>query len=116
MWCSQQTRHARRLYVGGIGDEDENVRSPCSLWRIIIATSNAWAAGMPSHVQDLAQFFNEVISKALHKDFSPENSPVLNVYINRERRFAFVELNNIELTTACMALDGENEGAQWQFE
>jgi splicing factor U2AF subunit len=30
----------------------------------------------------------------------------MTVYINRERNFAFVELNTIELTTACLQLDG----------
>ena len=41
--------------------------------------------------------------QALHK---PGENPVMTVYINRERNFAFVELNTIELTTACLQLDG----------
>ena len=28
------------------------------------------------------------------------------VYLNLERKFAFVEFKTIELTTACLALDG----------
>jgi splicing factor U2AF 65 kDa subunit len=33
-------------------------------------------------------------------------SPVLGVYINHDKCFAFVELNSVELTTACCELDG----------
>ena len=32
--------------------------------------------------------------------------PILSVYINRERRFAFVEFKTMEICTACMGLDG----------
>jgi hypothetical protein len=32
--------------------------------------------------------------------------PVVSVFINREKSFAFVELQTIELTTACCKLDG----------
>lgn len=74
---SQQTRHARRLYVGGIGDVNEN---------------------------EISEFFNDVIDRALGE--RQEGGAVVSVYINRERHFAFVELKSIELTTACMNLDG----------
>ncbi|TDH65170.1 uncharacterized protein CCR75_000618 [Bremia lactucae] len=74
---SQQTRHARRLYVGGIGEIAE---------------------------PEITAFFNDVIDRALEEK-QPGGS-VVSVYINRERHFAFVELRTIELTTACMNLDG----------
>lgn len=74
---SQQTRHARRLYVGGIGDVNE---------------------------AEISEFFNDVIDRALGE--RQEGGAVVSVYINRERHFAFVELKSIELTTACMNLDG----------
>lgn len=74
---SQQTRHARRLYVGGIGDVNET---------------------------EITEFFNDVIDRALGE--RQEGGAVVSVYINRERHFAFVELRTIELTTACMNLDG----------
>lgn len=74
---SQQTRHARRLYVGGIGEVGE---------------------------QEITEFFNDVIDRALGE--RTEGGAVASVYINRERHFAFVELRSIELTTACMNLDG----------
>ncbi|KDO24583.1 hypothetical protein SPRG_10114 [Saprolegnia parasitica CBS 223.65] len=74
---NQHSRHARRLYVGGFGDVPE---------------------------QEIERFFNEVIDKALGE--RQEHGSVVSVYINRERHFAFVELKSIELTTACMELDG----------
>lgn len=74
---SQQTRHARRLYVGGIGEVSE---------------------------PEITEFFNDVIDRALGE--RTEGGWVVSVYINRERHFAFVELRTIELTTACMNLDG----------
>lgn len=73
----QQTRHARRLYVGGIGEVAEH---------------------------EISVFFNDVIDRALGE--RQEGGAVVSVYINRERHFAFVELKSIELTTACMNLDG----------
>ena len=32
--------------------------------------------------------------------------PIISVYINRERRFAFLEFKTMEICTACLALDG----------
>jgi splicing factor U2AF 65 kDa subunit len=75
--AQQQTRHARRLYVGGIGDVQE---------------------------PEIQAFFNDVIDRALGE--RQDGGAVVSVYINRERHFAFVELKTIELTTACMNLDG----------
>lgn len=76
----QQTRHARRLYVGQL---PENVNE--------------------TEVHD---FFRNCIAEALGS--RDEDDPILSVYINRERRFAFVEFKTMEMTTACMALDGIN--------
>ncbi|ETN05010.1 hypothetical protein F442_13867 [Phytophthora nicotianae P10297] len=80
---SQQTRHARRLYVGGIGEISE---------------------------AEITAFFNDVIDRALGE--KQEGGSVVSVYINRERHFAFVELRSIELTTACMNLDGVSYNGQ----
>ena len=76
---SQQTRHARRIYVGGIpaGYADEDT---------------------------LKSFLNAVISKGLNEE--NDNSYVLSVYINQKKCFTFVEFKSIELTTACLELDG----------
>jgi splicing factor U2AF 65 kDa subunit len=74
----QQTRHARRLYVGnlppGMGEDE------------------------------LHRLFREAIDEAAGAPL-PED-PILSVYINQERRFCFLEFKTVEMTTACMALDG----------
>lgn len=82
----QQTRHARRLYIGQL----------------------------PPYVteQELHDFFRSAIEQAVLPS-SPgtvngklEEDPILSVYINHERRFCFLEFKTVEMTTACMALDG----------
>jgi splicing factor U2AF subunit len=74
----QQTRHARRLYVGnlppGMGEDE------------------------------LHRLFREAINEA--SDAPLPVDPILSVYINQERRFCFLEFKTVEMTTACMALDG----------
>lgn len=76
---AQQTRHARRIYVGGIPpnliDED-----------------------------GLRNFLNSVIARGLNEE--NDESYVLSVYINQKKCFAFVELKAIELASACLELDG----------
>lgn len=76
----QQTRHARRLYVGGIppGTVD----------------------------QDLDNYFNMIVSRASAPHVLEGGPPVIQIYINPDKCFAFVELSSIELTTACLGLDG----------
>jgi len=74
-----QTRHARRIYVGGIP---------------------------AAHCDEeaLKSFINSVICKGLGDD--GDSSYVLSIYVHQQKCFAFVELNSIELTTACLELDG----------
>jgi len=74
-----QTRHARRLYIGQLPLEVNE--------------------------QEVHKFFREAISVATGPASSTED-PILSVYINRERRFAFVEFKTMEICTACLALDG----------
>ena len=74
----QQTKNARRLYVGGIPAGTEEI--------------------------EITRFFNDLITKATGG--TEGACPVLSVYINHEKCFAFVELNSVELTTACCQLDG----------
>eukprot|EP01041_Mallomonas_annulata_P007598 gene7598-15567_t len=76
----QQTRHARRLYMGGI------------------------PAGTTEN--EVTLFFLDIIARALSKDSPEAINPVIQVYINHDKCFAFVELKSIELTTACCQLDG----------
>jgi len=73
------SRHARRLYVGGI------------------------PVGQTSEDQ-LKSFFNSVITRCLEDD--SETSHVLSVYMNHKKCFAFIELKTIPLTTAALDLDG----------
>jgi splicing factor U2AF subunit len=54
---------------------------------------------------DISGFFTDVIAKAVAPGYV-EGMPVLQVYINQDKCFAFVELTSIELTSACLALDG----------
>ena len=76
---SQQTRHARRIYVGNIpsGYADEEL---------------------------LKAFLNNIVAKGLGEE--NDNSYVLSVYINLKKFFAFVEFKSVELTTAALELDG----------
>jgi U2 snRNP auxiliary factor large subunit len=76
---SLHTRHARRIYAGGIpprATEDEVFR-----------------------------FFNDVVVKVLPPG-AYGGQPVAKIYLNSEKNYAFVEFPSIELTTACMQLDG----------
>ena len=77
----QQTRHARRLYIGHL----------------------------PPHVteQELHVFFRSAIEQAMVEK-PLEDDPILSVYINHERRFCFLEFKTVEMATACLELDGIN--------
>jgi splicing factor U2AF subunit len=75
----QQTRHARRIYVGGLEHVPE---------------------------EEIAAFFDGIVRAALINPLPRGVNPVLSVYINPERKFAFVELYSIELATALMKCDG----------
>lgn len=76
----QQTRHARRLYIGHL----------------------------PPHVteQELHVFFRAAIEQALLDKPPDWEDPILSVYINHERRFCFLEFKTVEMATACLELDG----------
>jgi splicing factor U2AF subunit len=76
----QQTRHARRLYVGNLPPDVTE--------------------------ESLHTFFRDAIATALVKGL--DEDPILSVYINQERRFCFLEFKSVEMTSACMALDGIN--------
>ena len=84
MSLPQQTRHARRLYVGNlpIGVTEQQIHHT---FRTAIIKCLVPGSGIP--------------------DPSVED-PILSVYINHERRFSFLEFKSVELCSACMALDG----------
>jgi splicing factor U2AF subunit len=73
------TRHARRIYAGGIPPK---------------ATED-----------DIHNYFNDIVTRALYPAVI-EGGPVVKIYLNVEKCYAFVEFATIELTTACMQLDG----------
>jgi len=53
----------------------------------------------------LTSFLNTVIAQGLNEE-DENKSYILSVYLNPKKYFSFVELNSIELTTACLELDG----------
>ncbi|KAI3777285.1 hypothetical protein L1987_47084 [Smallanthus sonchifolius] len=75
----QATRHARRVYVGGL--------SPSA------------------NEQTVATFFSHVMS-AIGGNTAGPGDAVVNVYINHEKKFAFVEMRSVEEASNAMALDG----------
>jgi RNA recognition motif-containing protein len=87
----QQTRHARRLYVGNIPDLSED--EVHAFFRDAIRDSI---------VLDPESNPNAASQKAQYVD----SDPIISVYINRERRFVFLEFKTMEITSACLALDG----------
>ncbi|XP_021775299.1 splicing factor U2af large subunit B-like isoform X4 [Chenopodium quinoa] len=75
----QATRHARRVYVGGL---------PPS-----------------ANEQSVATFFSHVMA-AIGGNTAGPGDAVVNVYINHEKKFAFVEMRSVEEASNAMALDG----------
>ncbi|CAN8328114.1 unnamed protein product [Cochlearia groenlandica] len=75
----QATRHARRVYVGGL--------SPIA------------------NEQSVATFFSQVMAAVGGNTAGPGDA-VVNVYINHEKKFAFVEMRSVEEASNAMSLDG----------
>ncbi|KAJ4880251.1 Splicing factor U2af large subunit A [Raphanus sativus] len=75
----QATRHARRVYVGGLS-----------------AVANE---------QSVATFFSQVMAAVGGNTAGPGDA-VVNVYINHEKKFAFVEMRSVEEASNAMSLDG----------
>jgi splicing factor U2AF subunit len=75
----QATRHARRVYVGGLPP-----------------TANE---------HTVAVYFNQVMAAVGGNTAGPGDA-VLNVYINHDKKFAFVEMRSVEEASNAMALDG----------
>ncbi|KAG6420637.1 hypothetical protein SASPL_117172 [Salvia splendens] len=75
----QATRHARRVYVGGL--------PPLS------------------NEQTISTFFSHVMN-AIGGNIAGPGDAVVNVYINHEKKFAFVEMRTVEEASNAMALDG----------
>ena len=76
----QQTKHARRIYIGGISNTTTE--------------------------KDIETFIRDTIYKAMAPNKPAGGDPVISTYVNRDKCFCFMELSSIELTTACCSLDG----------
>lgn len=74
------TRHARRVYAGGMPQQASEI--------------------------EIETFFNTMIRRALVNPSIIQGNPVVKIYLNSDKCYAFVELQTIELCTACMQLDG----------
>lgn len=74
----QASRHARRLYVGNLPADTTDVQ--------------------------IADFFNRALVAS--KGVESPGDPVISVYINLEKRFAFIETRTVREAAAGLALDG----------
>ena len=90
----QQTRHARRLYIGHL-PADLSEQDVHHFFRDCVIS--ATTVVLPSSFSGISE--KEKIQKE-------KEDPILSVYINRERRFAFVEFRSVDICTACLQLDG----------
>ncbi|KAL6542859.1 hypothetical protein OROHE_010379 [Orobanche hederae] len=77
--ANQATRFARRVYVGGL--------PPLA------------------NEQTISRFFSHVMNAVGGNSAGPGDA-VVNVYINHEKKFAFVEMRTVEEASNAMALDG----------
>lgn len=75
----QATRHARRVYVGGLPPSSTEER--------------------------VGKFFANAMA-AIGGNTAGQGDSVVNVYINQEKKFAFVEFRTVEECSNAMALDG----------
>ena len=75
----QATRHARRIYVGGVP--------------------------LQTNETQLSTFFNNALI-AINGTNGDDGAPVVNVYINQEKKFSFVEFRSVEEASNALALDG----------
>uniref|UniRef100_A0A0C9RMP9 Splicing factor U2af large subunit n=1 Tax=Wollemia nobilis TaxID=56998 RepID=A0A0C9RMP9_9CONI len=75
----QATRHARRVYVGSLPPM--------------------------ANEQSIATYFSRVMA-AIGGNTAGPGDAVVNVYINHEKKFAFVEMRTVEEASNAMALDG----------
>lgn len=94
----QQTRHARRLYIGhlppNVTEEELHIFFRDSI-RTALVVPPSTAGGDD----------NNNSNRPRPNDVELDD-PILSVYINHERRFCFLEFRTVEMATACLALEG----------
>ncbi|RWW88227.1 hypothetical protein BHE74_00002906, partial [Ensete ventricosum] len=113
----QATRHARRVYVGGL---PPMANEQVLFYLHFILTQTFKVKFVSEHVQlnsvyapvskicsrvTIATFFSHVMS-AIGGNAAGPGDAVVNVYINHEKKFAFVEMRSVEEASNAMALDG----------
>ncbi|KAL0299420.1 UNVERIFIED_CONTAM: Splicing factor U2af large subunit B [Sesamum radiatum] len=64
-----------------------------------------WWSAPTANEQSVATFFSHVMS-AIGGNTAGPGDAVVNVYINHEKKFAFVEMRSVEEASNAMALDG----------
>eukprot|EP00532_Pseudo-nitzschia_australis_P010284 CAMPEP_0168236230 /NCGR_PEP_ID=MMETSP0140_2-20121125/19407_1 /TAXON_ID=44445 /ORGANISM="Pseudo-nitzschia australis, Strain 10249 10 AB" /LENGTH=784 /DNA_ID=CAMNT_0008169513 /DNA_START=164 /DNA_END=2518 /DNA_ORIENTATION=- len=97
----QQTRHARRLYIGHL-PPNVHEQELHDFFRTAIDLARVKHETNDDDKQQQRQQQRQQGHNSNHTD------PILSVYINHERRFCFLEFRDVAMTTACMALDGIN--------
>ncbi|XP_021300987.1 LOW QUALITY PROTEIN: splicing factor U2af large subunit B [Herrania umbratica] len=102
----QATRHARRVYVGGLPPTANEQVLLYTMFSIIILMF-AFGAGTDLNfiLQSVATYFSQVMA-AIGGNTAGPGDAVVNVYINHEKKFAFVEMRSVEEASNAMALDG----------
>ncbi|XP_007009946.2 PREDICTED: splicing factor U2af large subunit B isoform X1 [Theobroma cacao] len=102
----QATRHARRVYVGGL--------PPTANEQVLLSTVEALLllcfhikpiVTLAIILQSVATFFSHVMA-AIGGNTAGPGDAVVNVYINHEKKFAFVEMRSVEEASNAMAVDG----------
>ncbi|BBH07902.1 U2 snRNP auxilliary factor, large subunit, splicing factor [Prunus dulcis] len=100
----QATRHARRVYVGGFLLQQTNSHATKRIKKYGF-TPNVQCVLMCHRLQSVATFFSQVMA-AIGGNTAAPGDAVVNVYINHEKKFAFVEMRSVEEASNAMALDG----------
>ncbi|KAF8409289.1 hypothetical protein HHK36_005363 [Tetracentron sinense] len=111
----QATRHARRVYVGGLppmANEQLNratvpTYALCRKQTIILKArvGSKFLFLVNVDIKTIATFFSGVMA-AIGGNAAGPGDAVVNVYINHEKKFAFVEMRTVEEASNAMTLDG----------
>ncbi|MFS7975502.1 putative RNA recognition motif domain, nucleotide-binding alpha-beta plait domain superfamily [Helianthus anomalus] len=93
--AGQATRNARRIYVSDL-PPSANQQKNISLLKVILSSSS---------LLTVTTFFSHVMA-AIGGNAAGPGDAVVSVYINHEKRFAFVEMRSVEEASNAMSLDG----------
>lgn len=100
----QATRHARRVYVGGLSPQaNEHVNYIHSLFFAMFQHLILTLTYSPA-LQSVATFFSQVMAAVGGNTAGPGDA-VVNVYINHEKKFAFGEMRFVEEASNAISLN-----------